>query len=55
MPEPPTPICREPPSADGALDDRVPPEDSRTREPAAGELVSRFLDASRVDPVRRRA
>jgi hypothetical protein len=29
-------------------------EDFRTRSPGLGELVSRFLDASRVDSVRRR-
>ena len=54
MPAPPIPICSEPPGADVAVDERVPLEDSRTRGVGIGELVSRFLDASCVDPVRRR-
>ena len=43
MPAPPTPICSESRGADVAVDEPVSAEDSRTRVPGVGELLSRFL------------
>lgn len=50
----PIPIWSEPRCAGSEVAPRVSSEDSRTREPGTGELLSRFLDTSLFGFSRRR-
>jgi hypothetical protein len=45
-PRVPAPICSEPRWPDAPVAPRVPAEESRTRGPGVGELLSRFLVTS---------